>query len=130
MDRDSKKRRVITREEPSACEYFKEEDADFAMSIRRHLVSLDNALRKQWVCICQKCSGLSVRLSLPQKKDSKVETSFDVFFGVRSLSATALQEAKITIKYALARLSGSLVSLTLSFAAETYTTGAEALPRL
>ena len=98
MDRDSKKRRVITREEPSASECFEEEDADFAMLTRRHLVSLDHALRKQWVCVCQKCSGLSVRLSLPRKKDSKVETSFDVFFGVRSVSATSLQEAKITIK--------------------------------
>ncbi|PCG98246.1 Peptidase S8/S53, subtilisin/kexin/sedolisin [Penicillium occitanis (nom. inval.)] len=98
MDRDSKKRRVITREEPSASENFEEADTDFAMLTRRHLVSLDNALRKQWVCVCQKCSGLSVRLSLPQKKDSKVETSFDVFFGVRSVPATSLQEAKITIK--------------------------------
>jgi hypothetical protein len=98
MDRDSKKRRVITREEPSASESFEEADADFAMLTRRHLVSLDNALRKQWVCVCQKCSGLSVRLSLPHKKDSKVETSFDVFFGVRSVPATSLQEARITIK--------------------------------
>ncbi|KAH8718902.1 hypothetical protein HC256_003528 [Beauveria bassiana] len=98
MDRDSKKRRVITREEPSSSANFEEADADFALLTRRHLVSLDNALRKHWVCVCQRCSGLSVRLSLPQKKDSKVETSFDVFFGVRSVPATSLQEAKITIK--------------------------------
>lgn len=98
MDRDSKKRRVITREELSTSETLEEADADFAMMTRRHLVSLDNALRKQWVCVCQKCSGLSVRLSLPQKKGSKVETSFDVIFGVGPVPATSLQEAKITIK--------------------------------
>lgn len=98
MDRDSKKRRVIAREEPSAGDNFEEGDTDLAMLTRRHLVSLDNALRKQWVCVCQKCSGLSVRLSLPQKKDSKDETSFDVFFGIRSVPAISLQEAKITIK--------------------------------
>jgi hypothetical protein len=62
-------------------------------------MSLDNALRRHWVCICQKCSGLSVRLSLPQhKKDLEAEASFEVFFGVRSVPATALQEAKITVK--------------------------------
>ncbi|KAI9042815.1 intracellular serine protease [Aspergillus affinis] len=32
-------------------------------------------------------------------KDLKAEASFEVFFGVRSVSATALQEAKITVKY-------------------------------
>lgn len=62
-------------------------------------MSLDNALRRHWVCVCQNCSGLSVRLSLPQrKKDLEAEASFEVFFGVRSVPATALQEAKITVK--------------------------------
>ncbi|PNP47664.1 hypothetical protein TGAMA5MH_01487 [Trichoderma gamsii] len=98
-DMEAKKRRVIHREEPSAGDSLDDPDADFAVLMRRHLVSLDNALRKQWVCVCQKCSGLSVRLSLPQhNKDFSVETSFEVFFGVRSPAETALQEAKITIK--------------------------------
>lgn len=99
MDREARKRRVLAREEPNAADNVEEPDADFAVLMRRHLVSLDNALRKHWVCVCQKCSGLSVRLSLPQhKKDFNAETSFEVFFGVRSPVETALQEAKITIK--------------------------------
>ncbi|KAH0494690.1 hypothetical protein TgHK011_008281 [Trichoderma gracile] len=99
MDREARKRRVLAREEPTAADNVEEPDADFAVLMRRHLVSLDNALRKHWVCVCQKCSGLSVRLSLPQhKKDFNAETSFEVFFGVRSPIETALQEAKITIK--------------------------------
>ncbi|ETS76984.1 hypothetical protein PFICI_10858 [Pestalotiopsis fici W106-1] len=100
LDRDAKKRRVLPpREEPSTASNLEDPDADFAVSMRRHLVSLDNALRKHWVCVCQKCSGLSVRLSLPErKKDLGADMSFEVFFGVRSLPATALQEAKITVK--------------------------------
>ncbi|KAL7954357.1 hypothetical protein V8C34DRAFT_317377 [Trichoderma compactum] len=100
MDRRAKMRRVLPREEPIAIDRFeKDADADFAVSMRRHLMSLDNALRQHWVCVCQRCSGLSVRLSLPQQnKDFSVETSFEVFFGVRAPGETALQEAKITIK--------------------------------
>ncbi|PTB62072.1 subtilisin-like protein [Trichoderma citrinoviride] len=99
MEREARKRRVLPREEPNAADNVEEPDADFAVLMRRHLVSLDNALRKHWICVCQKCSGLSVRLSLPQqKKDFSSETSFEVFFGVRSPIETALQEAKITIK--------------------------------
>ncbi|PNP46596.1 hypothetical protein THARTR1_10713 [Trichoderma harzianum] len=100
MDRKAKMRRVLPREEPTAIDSFeKDPDADFAVRMRRHLMSLDNALRQHWVCICQRCSGLSVRLSLPQQnKDFNVETSFEVFFGVRAPGETALQEAKITIK--------------------------------
>jgi hypothetical protein len=99
LDREAKKRRVLPREEPNSGDNLEDPDADFAILMRRHLVSLDNALRKHWICVCQKCSGLSVRLSLPQqKKDFKVETCFEVFFGVRSLLATTLQEAKITVK--------------------------------
>lgn len=42
-----------------------------------------------------------MRLSLPHnKKDVEAEASFEVFFGVRSVPATALQEARITVKYA------------------------------
>lgn len=99
LDQERKKRRVLPREEPADGSNLDDPDADFAVLMRRHLVSLDNALRRQWVCVCQKCSGLSVRLSLPEhKKDLEAEASFEVFFGVRSLPATALQEAKITVK--------------------------------
>ena len=78
-------------------------------------MSLDQALRKQWVCVCTKCSGLSVRLSLPQhKKDTGAETSFEVFFGVQSIPATVLQEARITVKYASKALCRDFSSLTLS----------------
>lgn len=99
-DMEAKKRRVLPpREEPNVGDNLEDPEADFAVLMRRHIVSLDNALRKQWVCVCQKCSGLSVRLSLPQqKKDFNVETCFEVFFGVRSPAETTLQEAKITIK--------------------------------
>lgn len=99
LDREAKKRRVLPREEPNAGDNFEDPNADFAMLMRRYLVSLDNALRKHWICVCQKCSGLSVRLPLPQKKKNfKFETCFEVFFGVRSLLTTTLQEAKITVK--------------------------------
>lgn len=99
LEQDRKKRRVLPREEPTHESDLENPDADFAVLMRRHLVSLDNALRRHWVCVCQKCSGLSVRLSLPQhKKDLEAEASFEVFFGVRSVPATALQEAKITVK--------------------------------
>lgn len=100
LGQESKKRRVVVpREEPSDASSAEEPDADFAVLMRRHLVTLDNALRRHWVCVCQKCSGLTVRLSLPQhKKDLEAEASFEVFFGVRSVPATALQEAKITVK--------------------------------
>ncbi len=99
LDREAKKRRVLPREELNVAEDNEKPEADFTMLMRRHLVSLDNALRAHWICVCQKCSGLSVRLSLPpQKKGSTVETCFEVFFGARSLLTTTLQEAKITIK--------------------------------
>ncbi|KAL9105841.1 MAG: hypothetical protein Q9227_009049 [Pyrenula ochraceoflavens] len=98
LEQERKKRRVLPREEPTHASNLEDPDADFAVLMRRHLVSLENALRTHWVCVCQKCSGLSVRLSLPQhKKDLEAEASFEVFFGVRSVPATALQEAKITV---------------------------------
>ncbi|KAI1425790.1 hypothetical protein F5Y12DRAFT_795492 [Xylaria sp. FL1777] len=98
LDREAKKRRVLPREEPSTGDNLEDPDADSAIVTRKHLVSLDNALRKHWVCVCRNCSGLSVRLSVPKrKKNSEIETSFEVFF-VRSLSATTMQEAKITVK--------------------------------
>lgn len=101
LDKEAKKRRVLLREEPTAGANLDDPGADLAVLMRRHLVSLDNALRRHWVCVCHRCSGLSVRLSLPQQKnlkDFESETSFEVFFGVQSLPATALQEAKITVK--------------------------------
>ena len=99
LEQERKKRRVLPREEPTHEPNLEDPDADLAVLMRRHLVSLDNALRRHWVCVCQKCSGLSVRLSPPrQKKDLEAEASFEVFFGVRSVPATALQEAKITVK--------------------------------
>ncbi|PSR80203.1 hypothetical protein BD289DRAFT_374413 [Coniella lustricola] len=101
LEQESKKRRVLPREEATHGTNLEDPDADFAVLMRRHLVSLDNALRRHWVCVCRKCSGLSVRLSLPQhKKDLEAEASFEVFFGVRSVPATALQEARITVKRA------------------------------
>ncbi|KAH8883152.1 subtilisin-like protein [Thozetella sp. PMI_491] len=100
-DRETKKRRFVTRDEPIASDNLADSNADFAVLMRRHLSSLDRALRNNWICVCHKCSGLSVRLSLPQQmKGSKAETSFDVFFGVRDVLATTLQEAKITVKSA------------------------------
>lgn len=99
LEHERKKRRVLPREEPTYGSNREDPDADFAVLMRRHLLSLDNALRRHWVCICQKCAGLSVRLSMPQhKRDLEAEASFEVFFGVRSVPATALQEAKITVK--------------------------------
>ncbi|KAK8932996.1 hypothetical protein VCV18_001539 [Metarhizium anisopliae] len=99
LEQERKKRRVLPREESTHGSNLEDPDADFAVLMRKHLVSLDNALRRHWVCVCQKCSGLSVRLSLPQhKKNLEAEASFEVFFGVRSVPATALQEAKITVK--------------------------------
>lgn len=101
LDREAKKRRALPREEPTASDNLEDPYPDVAMLTRKHLVSLNNALRAHWICVCQKCSGLSVRLSMPQqRKDLEVETCFEVFFGVRSLLATTLQEAKITVKYA------------------------------
>ncbi|KAI2484612.1 Intracellular serine protease [Pyrenophora tritici-repentis] len=99
LEEERKKRRVLPCEEPAHGSNLEDPDADFAVLMRRHLMSLDNALRRHWVCVCQKCSGLSVRLSLPQhKKDLEAEASFEVFFGVRCVPATVLQEAKITVK--------------------------------
>ncbi|KAF5988819.1 hypothetical protein FBULB1_1277 [Fusarium bulbicola] len=99
MEQERKKRRVLPREQPTQGSSVEDPDAEFAVLMRRHLVTLDNALRRQWVCVCQRCSGLTVRLSLPQhKKDLAVEASFEVFFGVRSVPTITLQEAKITVK--------------------------------
>lgn len=96
---DAKKRRVIARDEPDVSDRIEEPEADKAILMRRHSLSLHYGLRRHWICTCQKCSGMSVRLSLPQqKKGSKNESCFEVFFGVRSLLATELQEAKITVK--------------------------------
>jgi hypothetical protein len=93
---ETKKRKVQPREDPSSGESLDDPNADFAVLMRGHLLSLEHALRRHWVCVCQSCSGLSVRLSLPQQ--DKVEMSFEVFFGVRSVFTTVMQEAKITVK--------------------------------
>jgi hypothetical protein len=99
MEQERKKRRVLPREQPTHEPSVEDPDAELAVLMRRHLVTLDNALRRHWVCVCQRCSGLTVRLSLPQhKKDLEAEASFEVFFGVRSVPTTTLQEAKITVK--------------------------------
>ena len=101
LEKERKKRRVLPREEPTRESSLDNPDANFAVLMRRHLVSLDNALRRHWVCVCQKCSGLSVRLSLPQHMQGanlESEASFEVFFGVRSVPASILQEARITVK--------------------------------
>lgn len=99
LDKEAKKRRVLPREEPNASDDIDEPEADVAMLMRKHSVSLHSGLQAHWICVCQRCSGLSVRLSLPQRKNSsKIESCFEVFFGVRSLLATTFQEAKITVK--------------------------------
>ena len=113
LEQEKKKRRVLPREQPIHGFNLEDPEADFAVLMRRHLVSLDNALRRHWICVCQRCSGLSVRLSLPQhKKDLEIEANFEVFFGVRSIPAPALQEAKITVKYALKALCDEFYLLT------------------
>ncbi len=99
LNTDAKRRRVVTREEPSAADDIEEPEVDFAILLRRHSESLHQGLRTQWSCVCQKCSGLSVGLALPLRgKSSHEEVSFEMFFCVRSLSENTLQEAKITVK--------------------------------
>lgn len=99
VEREVKRHRGLPREEPEAADDLEDPDADLAMLMRRDLASLDDALRKHWVCVCQKCSGLSVRLALPQqRRDIKAGTCYEVFFGIRSLPAPTMQEAKITIR--------------------------------
>ena len=69
-DREVKKRQVMPRKEFTTGDNLEDPDADIALLallMRRHLVFLDNALRKHWVCVCQKCSGPSMRLSMPQQ---------------------------------------------------------------
>ncbi|KAL7936385.1 hypothetical protein V8C35DRAFT_320762 [Trichoderma chlorosporum] len=98
--RDAKKHQIFSREDEDDDYSAEYPDADYTMMLRRHLMSLNNALRKQWVCGCQKCSVLNVRLSLPpRKKKFDDEASFEVFFGVGSKVGIKLQEAKITINF-------------------------------
>lgn len=99
LEMEAKKRRVLPREEPNVSDDMGEPEVDFAILMRKHSVSLHQGLRTHWTCVCQRCSGLSVRLSVPQpKRSSQMETCFEVFFGVRSLLTITLQEAKITVK--------------------------------
>ncbi|KAJ4302953.1 hypothetical protein N0V90_001844 [Kalmusia sp. IMI 367209] len=87
LDMEAKKRRVLPREESNVGDDIDELEADFAMLMRKHLVSFYHGLR------------LSVRLSLPQrKKGPNIDSCFEVFFGIRSLLTITLQEAKITVK--------------------------------
>ncbi|KAL2205461.1 hypothetical protein CC79DRAFT_1276231 [Sarocladium strictum] len=101
LEQDRKKRRVLPSEETRESTLDDPSRLDSAVLMRRHLVSLDHALRRHWVCVCHKCSGLSVRLSLPHHKKAtnlESEANFEVFFGVRSMPAGILQEARITVK--------------------------------
>lgn len=102
LGRETRKRQAMEHDEPIASDNTADPHADLAVLLRRHLSSLDKALRNNWVCTCRKCSGLSVRLLMPQlMKGSTFETSFDVFFNVRNVLNTQVQEAKITVKSVL-----------------------------
>lgn len=102
LEREGKRRRVLSHEQPALESSLNHPNADLAVLMRSHVASLEDALRTHWDCVCQKCSGLSVRLALPEhQKDLEVEASFEIFFGVRSVPATALQEAKITVRYSI-----------------------------
>ena len=99
MDMQARKRRVLHREEAEVDDEIGAPEADLAILTRRHSMSLHQGLRTQWTCVCQKCAGLSVRLSLPRReKSSQSETCFEVSFGIRSLLAITQQEGKITVK--------------------------------
>lgn len=83
-DREGKKRRVLLHEDPSVSDNAEEPEAEWAMLMRKHLLSLHHGLHTHWTCVCQGCSVLSVRISLPQRKEgSKMDSCFEVFFGVR-----------------------------------------------
>ncbi|KAF5530947.1 intracellular serine protease [Fusarium mexicanum] len=113
MDTLTKKRRIIARDSPDAVDDGNAPEADFAIRARKQSMSLYQGLRTHWTCVCQKCSRLSVRLSLPPpSKSSPLETSFEVFFGVKSLLQVSLQEAKITIKDEAADLHGHKSEIT------------------
>ncbi|EWG53143.1 hypothetical protein FVEG_17063 [Fusarium verticillioides 7600] len=115
MDTVTKKRRIIVRDNPDAVDDAKAPEADFAIRARKQSMSLYQGLRTHWTCVCQKCSRLSVRLSLPPpSKSSPLETSFEVFFGVKSLLQVSLQEAKITIKDEAADINGHKSEITSS----------------
>jgi len=90
----AKKRRISLPEEPT------DQDVELVVLMRTHLASLDHALRSCWICKCLECSGLNVRLSLPQhqKEDLVARAIFDVFFVLRAGVAVRLQEAQITVK--------------------------------
>ncbi|KAK4553672.1 hypothetical protein LTR86_009170 [Recurvomyces mirabilis] len=108
LDNDAKKRRVVVREDPVVDDDTFEPDAEEAIEMRKRSMSLHQGLQNHWMCVCHKCSGLSVRLSLPQRRtSSKGETCFDVFFGVQDpIEKHSLQEAKITVKYEFEALMG------------------------
>lgn len=99
LEMEAKKRRVLSHDVLNMSNDLGEPKVDLASLTRKHLVSLHQALQAHWTCVCQKCSGLSVRLSLPRlKMDSQMETTFEVLFGMQSQSEVKFQESKITIK--------------------------------
>lgn len=99
LEMDSKKRRFLPHREPNMNDSMGESEVDFAILMRKHLVSLHQGLQAHWTCVCHGCSGLGVRLSLPQRNmTSQIETILEVFFEVRSGSDVTFQEAMITIK--------------------------------
>lgn len=100
LDKDAKKRRFVIREDPTMDDDAFEPGAEEAIEMRKRSMSLHQGLQAQWKCVCHKCSGLSVRLSLPQRNTgSQGETCFDVFFGVHDpIEKHSLQEARITVK--------------------------------
>jgi CBS-domain-containing membrane protein len=98
LDREAKNLRALSREEPHTGDDRDDSNSDSTLFMRRQVLSLDDALKAHWICVCHNCSGLSVRLSLSQPRNSSVETTFEVFFGVLTPLANNLQEAKITIR--------------------------------
>lgn len=101
LETEVKKRRVLPREdaEIGGGDDRSEPEVDVAMLTRKRSVSLHQGLQNHWTCVCQRCSGLSLLLSLPgRSKGTQMETCFDVFFGVESPLANTLQEARITVK--------------------------------
>lgn len=99
LELDAKKRRVLPDEVLYTSDDMGESGVDCAILMRKHLVSLHQGLQAQWNCVCRRCSGLGMRLSLPQrKKKSQMETTFDAFFGIQSQSEVTFHEAKITVK--------------------------------
>ena len=95
----TKKRRVVGHKEPLDDDTLKF-DVEAAIEMRERSISLYQGLQNHWICVCHKCSGLSLRLSVPQQEmSSQGETCFDVIFCMQDPSKRySSQEAKITVK--------------------------------